>query len=744
MVKVRESIASAAMVDADGWVTQLMAGRHWDAGVRDALQAAVDMSRAAEQRAPAPDDGDSPGTNSFSTGLEMAEILADLHMNVEGLQAGILYRAVREQKLTLAAVRQGFGEGVAKLIDGVLRMAIISNLRNDSAQGVFGQDAARQAAKMREMLVSIIDDVRVALIKLAERTCAIRAAKHAPEPKRVRVAREIMDVYAPLAHRLGVGHLKWELEDVAFRYLEPTEYKQIAALLDEKRRDRQSYIDEVMDTIRAELRKIGKDGDVSGRVKHIYSIWRKMHRKEIGFSEIYDIRAVRVLVPTVADCYAVLGIVHSKWRNIPNEFDDYIASPKENGYRSLHTAVIGPGRKVIEIQIRTQAMHDEAEYGICAHWQYKGADSAAAAHSYEAKIAWLRQVLEWHEDVGESSVNDVISRDSSPDRVYLFTPEGHVVDLPQGATLLDFAYRIHTEVGHRCRGAKVNGRIQPLNTRLKTGDQVEILTGKVEAPSRDWLIRSLGYLTTAKARARVQQWFRAQDREQNIVAGRAILEREFRQLGLTVGAQDLDALAESFNKKGSEGLYAAIGAGDVGQEQISKAAQARLGNLKAQVRKPRPVTATRFGKSEFYIYGVGDLLTRVAKCCSPLPGEPICGFLTWGQGISVHRKDCGNILRLQSREPQRLLQVSWGGEPQQMYPIKVVVESFDRPGLLRDFTTVIDNAGLSIVSLNSNEGRSGVVRTEFLIDVPDTEKLSTLLTRLRRITNVTDVYRMTE
>lgn len=744
MVKVRESIPGTAVVDIDTWVDKLGAGRHWDPGVRDALHMAVTMSRAADGRGAGVDDGDVLGTNSFSTGLEMAEILADLYMNVEGLQAGILYRAVREQKLSLAAVRQTFGEGVAKLIDGALRMAIISNLRNDSDQSVFGQDATRQAAKVREMLVSIIDDVRVALIKLAERTCALRAVKHAPEAKRIRVAREIMDVYAPLAHRLGVGHLKWELEDLAFRYLEPTEYKQIARLLDEKRRDRQSYIDEVMATIRAELRKIGKDGDVSGRAKHIYSIWRKMHRKEIGFSEIYDIRAVRVLVPTVADCYAVLGIVHSKWRNIPNEFDDYIASPKENGYRSLHTAVIGPGRKVIEIQIRTQAMHEEAEYGVCAHWQYKGTDSEAAARSYEAKIAWLRQVLEWHEDVGEGGVKEALGGDSSPDRVYLFTPDGHVVDLPQGATLLDFAYRIHTEVGHRCRGAKVNGRIQPLNTRLKTGDQVEILTGRHEAPSRDWLIRSLGYLTTAKARARVQQWFRAQDREQNIVAGKAILEREFRQLGLTVGAQDLDALAESFNKKGSEGLYAAIGAGDVGQEQISKAAQARLGNLKTQVRKPRPVPATRFGKSEFYIYGVADLLTRVAKCCSPLPGEPICGFLTYGQGVSVHRKDCGNILRLQAREPQRLLQVSWGGEPRQMYPVKVGVESFDRGGLSRDITTVIDNAGLSIVSLVSNEGRAGAVLTELSVDVPDTEQLSVLLTHLRQVPNVIDVYRIVE
>lgn len=743
MVKVREQLAGDTDVDIGAWVERLVAAKGWGDDVATALRLAAETSRAVDTSGSA-DDSDSPGSNSFLTGLEMAEILADLHMDAEGLQASILYRAVREDRIGLAEIRQTFGDGVAKLVEGVLRMAVIGNTRNDSERGVFGHDATRQAAKVREMLVSIIDDVRVALIKIAERTCAIRAAKHAPEAKRTRVAREIMDVYAPLAHRLGVGHLKWELEDLAFRFLEPDGYRQIASLLDEKRLDRQQYIEEVMETIRTELRKIGKQGDVSGRVKHIYSIWRKMHRKGIGFSEIYDIRAVRVLVPNVSDCYAVLGIVHSKWRNIPNEFDDYIASPKENGYRSLHTAVVGPGRKVIEIQIRTHEMHNEAEYGICAHWQYKGSDSEAAARSYEAKIAWLRQVLEWHEDIGSDGVKEFFSRDSSPERVYLFTPDGHVVDLPSGATALDFAYRVHTQIGHRCRGAKVNGKIVPLNMPLRTGDQVEILTGRVEAPSRDWLSRSLGYLTTAKARAKIQQWFRAQDREQNIVAGKAILEREFRQLGLRLGAPDLQSLATCFNKKGEDGLYAAIGAGDIGHEQVIRSAQSALGELKGPKRKPPSAAASRFGQSDFYIYGVGNLLTAVARCCSPLPGDAICGYLTSGRGVTVHREDCGNILRLQSAEPQRILKVTWGGTPQQMYPVRIGIESFDRTGLLRDITTVIDKAGLSIIALVSDEQHDGAIVTVLKVEVPSIDELSSLLAKLRQIANVIDVYRMAE
>jgi len=381
------------------------------------------------------------------------------------------------------------------------------------------------------MLVAMVDDVRVALIKLAERTCAIRAVKTADDEKRNRVAREVFDIYAPLAHRLGIGHIKWELEDLSFRYLEPDQYKQIATLLHERRLDRERFISDVMGQLRSELQATGVDADISGRAKHIYSIWRKMQRKGLAFSQIYDVRAVRVLVPEMRDCYTALGIVHTLWRHIPKEFDDYIANPKENGYRSLHTAVIGPEGKVLEVQIRTHAMHEEAELGVCAHWRYKGTDVKAGSNQYEEKISWLRQVLEWHEELGDiGGLAEQLRVDIEPDRVYIFTPDGHAIDLPKGATPLDFAYRVHTEIGHNCRGAKINGRIVPLNYSLQTGEQVEIITSKHGTPSRDWLNPNLGYITTSRARAKIVHWFKLQARDQNVAAGKTLLERELRAI----------------------------------------------------------------------------------------------------------------------------------------------------------------------------------------------------------------------
>jgi GTP pyrophosphokinase len=684
--------------------------------------------------------------SSFHTGLEMAAILTELHLfDQDSLVAAILYRAVREGRLSIVIVKQQFGKKVAVLIESVLQMAVISTLRADSETSVFGHGASQQASKVREMLVSIIDDVRVALIKIAERTCAIRALKKATNEKRLRVAREIFDVYAPLAHRLGIGQLKWELEDLAFRYLETDEYMRIARLLDERRMDRQRYIEELIDTLEKELNTAGIVGEIAGRAKHIYSIWKKMHRKDVGFSQIYDIRAVRVLVPMIADCYAVLGIVHSHWRNIPNEFDDYIASPKENGYRSLHTAVIGPHRKILEIQIRTSEMHEDAEYGVCSHWRYKGTDTKSTANSYEDKISWLRQVLEWHEELEDGHISELLSRDNATDRVYVFTPEGHVVDLAAGSTPLDFAYRVHTSIGHRCRGAKVNGKIVPLNTPLHTSDQVIILTGKQDAPSRDWLSPALHYLHTTRARSKVQQWFRKQNHEKNALAGKAILDREIRQLN--VKQVDLEALSVKFNKHGVEGLYAALGAGDIGVEQITNAMCSRL-NMGQKVDKPfisLPAKASRYAESEIYIYGVGNLLTHIAGCCHPIPGDQICGYVTSGRGISVHRKDCGNLLRLQVAEPRRVLEVHWGIEPQQAYSVKLNIDAYDRSGLLRDISAVLDKAGLNVLAMTtkSDESNEGVyVRMSTTLEVYSFEQLSTVMARLREIPNITQVQRL--
>ncbi|MEZ5529146.1 MAG: GTP diphosphokinase [Porticoccaceae bacterium] len=748
MVQVRDHhpVQEQGAVEIEQWVDSLLAKIVTERDVRDVLLGACELAREAEEKSGA--ERWTPTVSSFRTGLEMAEILAELHLyDVDSLVAAILYRVVRERRLDLAIVRKQFGDNVATLIESVLKMAVISTLRADGEGTVFGHAAAQQAAKVREMLVSIIDDVRVALIKIAERTCAIRALKTATEEKRQRVAREIFDVYAPLAHRLGIGQLKWELEDLAFRYLEPEEYMRIARLLDERRLDRQRYIDEVIDTLHGELAKAGIKADIAGRAKHIYSIWRKMHRKDVGFSQIYDIRAVRVLVPTVAECYTVLGIAHSHWRNIPNEFDDYIATPKENGYRSLHTAVIGPHRKVLEVQIRTYDMHEEAEFGVCSHWRYKGTDLKATARSYEEKIAWLRQVLEWHEEIEDDQVKELLSRDNATDRIYVFTPEGHVVDLPVGATPLDFAYRVHTSVGHRCRGAKVNGRIVPLNSTLHTADQVAVLTSKHESPSRDWLSPALGYLHTTRARAKVQQWFRKQNHEKNAAAGKALLERELRQLN--IGQVDIVQLAEKFNKNGDDGLYAAIGAGDVSVTQVLNAilAKLELGKKRITAAIQSPVKASRYEESDIYIYGVGNLLTHIARCCNPIPGDQISGYITGGRGVSVHRKDCGNLLRLQNTEPERVLEVSWGGKPKQVYPVRILIESYDRAGLLRDITTILDKTGLNVLAMNtrSDQGRKGVsVRMEITVEVMSFDELSTAMSRLRQVPNITNVHRLDE
>ena len=573
MVQVRahQPINDDGSINLEAWLGHVLSVD--PALDREALREACEFAREAEQQANAAKNLWTEGASSFRSGLEIAEILADLKLDQDSLVAAVIYRCVREGKVPLALVHQRFGPVVAKLVEGVLRMAAISASMNPRDSLVLGSQA--QVENLRKMLVAMVDDVRVALIKLAERTCAIRAVKEADDEKRQRVAREVFDIYAPLAHRLGIGHIKWELEDLSFRYLEPEQYKQIAKLLHERRLDREHYINEVMGQLRVELEATGVKADISGRAKHIYSIWRKMQRKGLQFSQIYDVRAVRVLVPEVRDCYTALGIVHTLWRHIPKEFDDYIANPKENGYRSLHTAVLGPEGKVLEVQIRTQAMHEEAELGVCAHWRYKGTDVKASSNHYEEKISWLRQVLEWHEELGDiGGLAEQLRVDIEPDRVYVFTPDGHAIDLPKGATPLDFAYRVHTEIGHNCRGAKINGRIVPLNYSLQTGEQVEIITSKHGTPSRDWLNSNLGYVTTSRARAKIVHWFKLQDRDQNVAAGKVQLERELQRLALP--HVDFEKLAEKANMKTSEDLFASLGAGDLRLAHLVNAAQQLL------------------------------------------------------------------------------------------------------------------------------------------------------------------------
>lgn len=591
----------------------------------------------------------------------------------------------------------------------------------------------------------MVDDVRVALIKLAERTCAIRAVKHADDEKRLRVAREVFDIYAPLAHRLGIGHIKWELEDISFRYLEPEQYKQIAKLLHERRLDREQYINDVMKQLRDELSATGVKADISGRAKHIYSIWRKMQRKGLQFSQIYDVRAVRVLVPEVRDCYTALGIVHTLWRHIPKEFDDYIANPKENGYRSLHTAVIGPDGKVLEVQIRTNAMHEEAELGVCAHWKYKGTDAKGGSDHYEEKMAWLRQVLEWHEELGDiGGLAEQLKVDIEPDRVYVFTPDGHAIDLPKGATPLDFAYRVHTQIGHNCRGAKINGRIVPLTYSLHTGEQVEIITSKNGAPSRDWLNPNLGYITTSRARAKIVHWFKLQDREQNVAAGKAMLERDLSRLALS--AVDFAKLAEKCNLKTVEDMYAALGAGDLRLAHAVNLAQQQVeperGNEQLELI-PRRASAPRPGKrGDIQIQGVGNLLTQMAGCCQPLPGDPIVGYITVGRGVSIHRQDCASVLQLEGREPERIIQVSWGPVPVQTYPVDIVIKAYDRSGLLRDVTQVLLNERINVLAVNTRSNKEdNTASMQLTIEIPGLDALSRLLARISQLPNIIEARR---
>jgi GTP pyrophosphokinase len=679
--------------------------------------------------------------DSAQMGLEMAQILAELQLDEASILAAILYRAVREGRLSLAQVRKDFDDEVATLIEGVLRMAAISAIQNTSEESVLGQREA-QVDSLRKMLVSMIDDVRVALIKLAERTAAIRAVKDAPEDKRIKVAREVFNIYAPLAHRLGIGHLKWELEDVSFRYLEPVAYKKIATLLDEKRLARQDYISDVVKTLTHELEHSGIECEVNGRAKHIYSIWRKMKRKDIEFSQVYDVRAVRILVPSLRDCYASLGVIHSLWRHIPHEFDDYIANPKENGYQSLHTAVIGPESKGMEVQIRTQEMHEDAELGVCAHWKYKGTDTNAKDAAYEQKIAWLRQVVEWHEEIGDlpELMSDLRS-DINPDRIYVFTPDGHVVDLPPTATSVDFAYRVHTEIGHCTRGAKVNGRIVPLTYQLKTGEQIEILTSKEARPSREWLNQDSGYINTARARAKVAHWFKLQAKDTNQEEGRLLLMRELDRLDLA--RVPLSEVATAMNMKNAEDLFAAIGAGDIRLGQVVSYISRQTDIKQPQQELPLLKAATVASKNkDISIRGVGHLLTQIAQCCQPVPGDDISGYVTLGRGVSVHRQDCENIMHHERTEPQRILEVSWGGKVSQMYPVDIDISAYDRTGLLRDVSLVLANSDVNVVAVNTkSEKKDHLAHMQITVEIDSLSKLGRVLNKLNQLPNVLTVRR---
>jgi GTP pyrophosphokinase len=602
-------------------------------------------------------------------------------------------------------------------------------------------DGRADSEGLRRLLLAIVRDLRVVPVLLALQLARLRHAAALPEPQRTELARLAADILAPLANRLGIWQLKWEIEDLAFRFQHPDTYQRIARLLDEKRGAREQYIEDVKAQLRAALHDSGIDADVAGRPKHIYSIWKKMQRKDVPFGELYDIRAVRVLVGDVAACYAALGVVHQVWTPIAKEFDDYIARPKPNGYRSLHTAVIGPEGRALEVQIRTREMHEQAELGVAAHWRYKEGGGADA--SFERKIAWMRQLLESSEG-DERTLQEGLKSDLVEDRVYVLTPQGKVMDLPRGATVLDFAYAVHTEVGHRCRGAKINGRIVTLDSKPATGDAVEILTAKASAPRRDWLQPSSGFLVTGRARDKVRAWFHKLDRAQNLVEGRELLEKELRRLGL-LGA-DLAPVLPRLRLATPDDLMVALSLGDVSPAQVSRALHEAQQPKEAPALPPIPAAAARdkvgARSDSLVVDGVGNLLMQLARCCQPVPGDAIAGYLTRGRGISVHRADCAALSRLLARDPDRAMPVSWG-RAGGTYAVDVAIHGLDRKSLLKDITTLIAQEGIHINAVASRTDDSrGLADLRLTLKVGDFEQLSKLLARLAGVPGVRDARRV--
>jgi GTP pyrophosphokinase len=670
-------------------------------------------------------------------GLTMAEILLDLHLDKETIAASLIYSGVNYAELGPEIVHEHLGPQVTKLIEGAKQMDAIRIA--STATPIY----QTQLENMRKMLLAMVKDMRVVLIKLAERVATMRILGTLEEETRQAYARETLDIYSPLANRLGVGQLQWELEDLSLHYLEPEIYEKIADLLRERLVDREAYVQALI----AELQIVLENArlqhfQLHGRVKHIHSIYRKMRQKNLQFEELYDLNAIRILVNTVKDCYSALSIIHGLWPPVDGQFDDYIATPKSNGYRSIHTAIVGPDEKTLEIQIRTHQMHQESEHGLAAHWQYK--ENSQQNASYQTKIAWLRQVLEWQKELvkrGKAIVPGLTS--VLDDRIYVFTPNGDIIDLPKGATPLDFAYTIHSEIGHRCRGAKINGAIVPLTYQLKIGQQVEILTSKQGAPSRDWLNPHLGYLYTARAKAKAHHWFKIQAYDAHVSDGQALLNKECQRLGLIT--VDQEKLAHKLHFKSKKELTAALGSGDLRISQLLHAVQTQEHLhesslcIEPEILLSKPKAALPEGIT---IAGVSDLLTQTAGCCKPVPGDSILGFITQGRGIVLHRDDCSHLLNLELDKQNRLVPANWGKKASQVYPVDVCVEAYDRPGLIRDVSTLVANEKLNLIAftLSSNklEPKAFIKLT---IEIPSLTSLSKVLDRIKQVPNVIDVKR---
>ncbi|GGM81814.1 GTP diphosphokinase [Shewanella xiamenensis] len=676
---------------------------------------------------------------------EMIEILAPLNMDIETLQAAILFVVFDAGLLDEEAIKEKFGEPLARLVASVVTMDAIGALKINPNS----RSTEPQIDNIRRMLLAMVEDVRAVVIKLAERVCLLRAVKNADEETRVLLAREIADIYAPLANRLGIGQLKWELEDISFRYLHPDTYKDIAKQLDGKRLDREVYIEKFVEQLQQRLDEDHIRAKVYGRPKHIYSIWRKMKGKHLKFDELFDVRAVRIVTERLQDCYGALGVVHTLWHHIPREFDDYVANPKPNGYQSIHTVVVGPEGKTVEIQIRTQDMHEDAELGVAAHWKYKEGNHSGKQSGYEEKINWLRKILQWQEDVVESGnlVEEVRSQ-VFEDRVYVFTPSGEVVDLPLGSTVLDFAYYIHSQVGHKCIGAKVDGRIVPFTYQVETGERIEIITSKHPNPKRDWLNPNLGYIRTSRARSKIQHWFKQQDRDKNIIAGKEMLEAELARVSLKI--KDAAIAVERFNMASMDDLLAAIGGGDVRLHQVVNHIQSKLRLDEASeedaveelVKKSQPKSGTN-SRGQVEVNGVGNLLSHIARCCQPVPGDEILGFITKGRGISVHRSDCEQVKELMRVHPERGVDVVWGENYSGGYRMRLRVLAHDRSGLLRDLTSVLAAEKSNVLAMSSSSDiKNQTAAIELELELYNLDGLSRVLSKLSQVDSVIEARRL--
>jgi relA/spoT family protein len=674
-------------------------------------------------------------------GIEMAEILYGLNMDDDSLVAAMLFPLVKGNIIDLVQVKEDFSNQVKNLVKGVLEMENIRQLSSNSASDL-------QIDNIRRMLLAMVDDFRCVVIKLAERITYLRTKNRYSEEDIVLAAKECSHVYAPLANRLGIGQLKWELEDYCFRALHPQCYRQIAKFdLGERRVDREKYIANFVADLTASLKEELDEVQVYGRPKHIYSIWKKMQKKNLRFDQLFDIRAVRVIVPKLEDCYTALSIIHTQYKHLPEHFDDYIAQPKPNGYQSIHTVVLGKGDKPIEVQIRTQKMHDDAELGVAAHWKYK--EGATAGRSgYEEKIVWLRKLLAWQNDIADSGdVVDEMRSQVFDDRVYVFTPRGEVIDLPKDATPLDFAYAIHSEIGHRCIGAKVAGKIVPFTYHLKMGDQVEIITQKQPNPSRDWLNPNTGFVNTSKARSKIIAWFKKLDREKNIPIGREALEAEMVKLGLTHKQIEAYALPR-YNLKQMDDLYAGIGGGDIKLNQLSHYLQSRL--LKPTAEQEDEAVLKQLNKNTHHkakngqviIEGVGNLMHSIARCCQPIPGDPIVGYITQGRGISIHKADCEQLFELQSLNPSRVVEAQWGSYAGEGLSLTIRIIANDRNGLLRDVSAIMANEKVNVLSVASRiDAKRSLAIINMEIQMNNVAMLNKILARITLLDDVIEARR---